>query len=287
MRRVWPNETWPAAWRQAYFYDLAEVYEQPDNLGYAYAYATRFRETLRLVEGAVTPGARVLDVAAAQGNFTLALAERGFRVTWNDLRAELIGYVQQKYETGEVSYAPGNVFDLNFTEPFDAVLMTEVIEHVAHPDEFLRKIAALVRRGGHIIMTTPNGAYFKNELPKFSECADPAAFEAGQFRPNADGHIFLLHPDEIAALAESAGLEVLAQRLFTNPLTTGHVGTERLLRILPRRSVLGLEKFSAALPGTLRRKLLFQTAVLLRKHLPSEGRASARPAFGGRLPVSA
>ncbi len=263
MRRIWPNETWPALWRDCYFYDLGEVYDQPDNLGYANAYRTRFEQTLRLVDKAVQPGARVLDVAAAQGNFTLVLAEQGFRVTWNDLREGLIGYVQQKHERGEISYAPGNLFELTFEEPFDAVLITEVIEHVAHPDEFLRKVAALAREGGHIIMSTPNGAYFKNELPKFSACADPSAFEPAQFKPNADDHIFLLHPEEIVALAESAGLDV-EQVLFTNPLTTGHLGTERLLRVLPRSVVRGVEACTAKLPFRLRRKLLFQTAALLR-----------------------
>ncbi len=181
MRRVHPEETWPALWRECYFYDLAEIYGEPDNLGYAYAYTNRREQTLRLVDSILQPGARVLDVAAAQGNFTLALAERGYRVTWNDLRAELAGYVQRKHQFGDVTYAPGNVFELSFDEPFDAVLITEIIEHVAHPDDFLRQVSRLVRPGGYIIMTTPNGAYFKNRLPKFSECADPPLFESSQF----------------------------------------------------------------------------------------------------------
>lgn len=251
-------------WRDCYFYDLAEIYGEPDDLGYAYAYTNRREQTLRLVDSILQPGARVLDVAAAQGNFTLALAERGYRVTWNDLRAELAGYVQQKHESGEVSYAPGNVLELSFPEPFDAILLTEVIEHVAHPDELLRKISRLLHLRGHIIMTTPNGAYFKNQLPKFSDCADPSVFESAQFQPNADGHIFLLHPEEIRNLAEDAGLEVVEQVLFTNPLTTGHLGTERLLRILPRGTIASLEAVTQKLPLVLRRKLLVQTAALFR-----------------------
>jgi hypothetical protein len=53
-------------------------------------------------------------------------------------------------------------------ERFDAVLATEVIEHVAHPDEFLRQLA-----GGVLIVTTPNGAYFRNKLPRFSGSRTP------------------------------------------------------------------------------------------------------------------
>jgi 2-polyprenyl-3-methyl-5-hydroxy-6-metoxy-1,4-benzoquinol methylase len=264
MKRVHPTDEWPPLWRAVYGYDLAEVYGEPDNLGYANAYAIRRAQTLRLVKQSVPPGARILDVAAAQGNFTLALAEQGYRVTWNDLRPELADYVRLKHEFGHVSYAPGNVFELRQDDPFDAALITEVIEHVAHPDEFLSKIAQLVRPGGHIVLSTPNGAYFKNDLPKFSDCADPTVFEATQFGPNAEAHIFLLHPEELEQLATAAGLELIEQVQFTNPLTTGHMKMEALLRALPHGAVMALERMSSKLPRSLRRKLLVQTAALLR-----------------------
>ena len=265
MKRVEPTPEWPQLWKESYFYDQSEIYGLITNYGYAYGYANRREKTLELLTEALAPGARILDIAAAQGNFSLALAELGFEVTWNDLRAELADYVRMKYERGKIEYAPGNVFELNFSAPFDAVLMTEVIEHVAHPDEFLAKIAALVRPGGCIVMTTPNGGYFKNRLPKFSECADPAAFEAMQFKPNADGHIFLLHTDEIEPLARRAGLSVEKIVLFTNPLTTGHVKTESLLRIIPRSLVRLGESASAALPAALQKKTMFEIGARFRK----------------------
>ena len=169
-----------------------------------------------------------------------------------------------KYERGKIEYAAGNAFELSFPSPFDAVLITEVIEHVAHPDEFLAKAAALVRPGGYIVMTTPNGGYFKNRLPKFSECADPAVFEAMQFKPNADGHIFLLHEDEIEPLAQRAGLTVEKIVLFTNPLTAGHVKTESLLKILPRGLIRAAERLSQSLPFALKKKAMVQMAVRFR-----------------------
>ncbi|HEX8907386.1 MAG TPA: methyltransferase domain-containing protein, partial [Longimicrobiaceae bacterium] len=262
-------EDWPESWKYSYPYDLEEVYGEATSRGYSYAYDNRRRQTLRLLTEVLAPGARVLDVAAAQGNFSIALAELGYEVTWNDLRAELEGYVRLKLERGSVSFAPGNAFELSFPEPFDAVLATEVIEHVAHPDEFLARVAALVRPGGFVVLTTPNGAYARNTLPKFSECSDPSVFEAVQFKPNSDGHIFLLHPDEVERLAAAAGLQVDRLVLFTNPLTNGHLKTERLLRALPRGMVETLESATQRLPFALRRKVLLQMAVRLRKPGPS------------------
>ena len=265
MKRVEPNPSWPQSWKESYFYDQSEIYGEVSHHGYSYAYENRRRETLRLLTEVLAPGARILDVAAAQGNFSLALAELGFDVTWNDLRAELADYVRLKHERGQIQFAAGNAFELQFPSLFDAVLITEIIEHVAHPDDFLAKAAALVRPGGYIVMTTPNGGYFRNPLPKFSECADPTIFESVQFKPNADGHIFLLHVDEIAPLAQRAGLEVEKIALFTNPLTAGHVKTEPLLKILPRGIVQIAESASRRLPPALTRKALVQMGVRFRK----------------------
>ena len=265
MKRVQPDSNWPQSWKDSYFYDQSEIYGNISHHGYAYAYDHRRRETLRLISEVLAPGARILDIAAAQGNFSLALAELGFDVTWNDLRAELADYVRLKHERGQLRFAPGNAFELQFPSLFDAVVITEIIEHVAHPDEFLGKAAALVRPGGYIVMTTPNGGYFKNPLPKFSECADPAVFESIQFKPNADGHIFLLHQDEIEPLAQRAGLEVEKISLFVNPLTTGHLKSEALLKILPRGIVDLAENASRHLPSRLKSKALVQMAVRFRK----------------------
>jgi 2-polyprenyl-6-hydroxyphenyl methylase/3-demethylubiquinone-9 3-methyltransferase len=265
MQPVQPDESWPKSWKESYPYDLDEVYGKISNYGYAYAYQNRRRRTLRLLTDVLEPGARILDIAAGQGNFSLALAELGFDVTWNDLRADLADYVRLKYERGQLRFAPGNAFELQFPSLFDAVLITEIIEHVAHPDDFLAKAAALVRPGGYIVMTTPNGGYFKNSLPRFSDCADPAVYESRQFQPNAGGHIFLLHADEIEPLARRAGVSVDRISLFTNPLTAGHVKTEALLRVTPRALVNAFESVTQTLPAFLKRKALVQLAVRFRK----------------------
>jgi 2-polyprenyl-3-methyl-5-hydroxy-6-metoxy-1,4-benzoquinol methylase len=265
VKRIEQKPDWPQSWKDSYFYDQSEIYGEISHHGYAYAYDNRRRQTLRLLTEVLEPGARVLDVAAAQGNFSLALAKLGFDVTWNDLRAELADYVRLKHESGKIEYAAGNAFELAFPALFDAVLITEIIEHVAHPDDFLAKAAALVRPGGYIVMTTPNGGYFKNRLPKFSECADPSIFESAQFKPNADGHIFLLHSDEIEPLARRAGLSVEKIVLFTNPLTAGHVKTEPLLKVLPRSLVQVAESMTRVLPLAFQRKALVQMGVRFRK----------------------
>jgi 2-polyprenyl-6-hydroxyphenyl methylase/3-demethylubiquinone-9 3-methyltransferase len=267
MKKVNYQDSWAESWKYSYQYDLWEIYGNTSYLGYAYAYANRYKHTLELVQKVAKPGAKVLDVAAAQGNFSLSLAELGYEVTWNDLREELADYVKLKWERGIVHYLPGEIFAIELESKFDVVLITEIIEHVAHPDKFLKKIAGMVKPGGYIVMSTPNGEYFRNRLPKFSDCLDPEQFELIQFQPDADGHIFLLHLDEVEFLAHQAGLAVAESRLITNPLTNGYLKLEILLKLLPRTWIDGIENLAQSLPLPLKKKLNTTTISLLTRPL--------------------
>ena len=263
MRRPQPDDTWPDSWQYSYKYDLLELYGDTSSPGYTYAYQNRTRMTVELVSSVASPPATVLDIAGGQGNMTLRLAELGYDVTWNDLRADLGEYVKLKHERGSVSYRPGDLFDIEPTRPFDVVLLAEVIEHVAHPDEVLKKARTLIADNGHIVITTPNGEYFRNMLPKFSDCLDPGMFESEQFRPDADGHIFLLYSDELRSLARESNLRVESLQLFTNPLTIGYLRTTPVLNLAPDGLVWALERGTQRLPDLVSRKVNVQIAAIL------------------------
>jgi 2-polyprenyl-6-hydroxyphenyl methylase/3-demethylubiquinone-9 3-methyltransferase len=249
------NPSWNESWKFSYKFDLLEVYGSRKSLGHSYAYQNRLKHTLDLVKTFVKPGAKILDVAAAQGNFSLILAEQGYEVTWNDLRSDLIDYVKLKHESGTIHYAPGDVFKINLENQYDMVLITEIIEHVAHPDQFLEQVSTLVKPGGYILMTTPNGEYFANKLPRFSDCPDPSVFEEMQFMPDADGHIFLLHLDEIADLAKKSSLLVKSSGFYTNTLTNGFFKTGFLLKIIPQFLINFIQSCTNRFPGLIKRKL--------------------------------
>jgi 2-polyprenyl-3-methyl-5-hydroxy-6-metoxy-1,4-benzoquinol methylase len=251
MKKPIYDPNWLESWKLSYHYDLLEFFGDISNPGYTSAYQRRFDRTIDAVKRYVPSGSRIIDVAAAQGNFSLRLCELGYIVTWNDLRDELADYVKLKYEFGDLNYVVGNCFELNLSATFDAAIVTEVIEHVAHPDDFLRTVADLIKPGGYIIMTTPNGEYIRNNLPRFSDCPDPSIFESIQFKPDADGHIFLLHRDEIEALVKSAGLTLKELYLFTNPLTAGHMKTSYFLHLIPKKLIDWLESLTSNRNGQL------------------------------------
>ncbi len=259
------NENWPILWKECYKYDCLEMFGSNENPGYRYAYQQRFQAILNFVYKYLPVGSRLMDIAAAQGNFSLVLAEKGYKIIWNDLRNELVDYVKMKYEQGDINYYRGNCFDIELEELLDGVVITEIIEHVAHPDEFLKKVTTLVKQGGYVFMSTPLGSYFLNRLPKFSECKDPSQYESIQFKPNSDGHIFLLHKEEIYQLAKNAGLEIIEWKANINPLTSGNIKLHLLLKILPPSFVMFVERLSQKLPWVIRRKIFSNISVVLKK----------------------
>jgi len=99
---------------------------------YTILYHNRLHRVVDLVMRYTRPGGKILDLAAAQGNYTLTLAEHSYDVTWNDIRAELADYIKLKYECGTVAYMAGNAFEMDVLECFDVDFALEIIEHVAH-----------------------------------------------------------------------------------------------------------------------------------------------------------
>jgi 2-polyprenyl-3-methyl-5-hydroxy-6-metoxy-1,4-benzoquinol methylase len=261
------DEAWPEFCRESYSWDQVELWGARRDLGYSYQYRNRREWTLNAIRELAPPGGAILDVAAASGNFTLPLAEMGYHVTWNDLRSEMVDVVKLKYEFGDVKYAPGDIFGFqsDWTERFDAILACEVLEHVAHPDQFLKCLWSVLKPGGRLILTTPNGRYFRFNLPRFSECPDPSVYEAMQFMPDSNGHIFLFDEAECRMVAANAGFEVERLTLMNNALTRGHVKLGHLLPYLPESLVRAVESGTRMLPRPLRAKAHCQLVAVLRK----------------------
>lgn len=51
---------------------------------------------------------------------------------------------------------------------FDGAVAVEVIEHILEDEMFLEQIARILKPGGWLYLTTPNGDYIRNEYPHFN-----------------------------------------------------------------------------------------------------------------------
>lgn len=107
-------------------------------------------------------------------------------------------------------------------EPADVVVAFEVIEHLFEPGRFIEQAARLVRPGGLLILSCPNGEGF-----------DIAELGPESLAVDAE-HVNLFNPRSLALLVEKAGFETLES------MTPGRLDAE-LVRdaVLDGRHTLG------------------------------------------------
>ncbi|XP_071493958.1 ubiquinone biosynthesis O-methyltransferase-like [Diadema antillarum] len=108
-------------------------------------------------------GATIVDVGCGGGILSEPLARLGATVIGIDATPENIEVAQHHLShdptiRGNIKYICGTAQDLIGTESekFDAVVASEVIEHVTMKDDFIKTCADLVKPGGSLFFTTIN-----------------------------------------------------------------------------------------------------------------------------------
>jgi SAM-dependent methyltransferase len=106
-------------------------------------------ETLRFLDRALPPApARILEVGCGDGLVAAALVARGYDVTaLDESLAAAAGAARVHFvEIDFLFYDPPSD-----TEPFDAVLFTRSLHHIASVDRALDRAAGLLRPGGRVV----------------------------------------------------------------------------------------------------------------------------------------
>ncbi len=99
-------------------------------------------------------GLDVVDMACGEGYGTDVLARRATRVTGVDANPEAHEHARLRYTRPGVSF----VRDLveSYSEPCDAVVFLQTIEHVQEPKAVLDHFKGMLRPGGTAYVSTPN-----------------------------------------------------------------------------------------------------------------------------------
>lgn len=109
----------------------------------------------------VPPGGRILDIGCGSATFAAQAPNYEWHgIDWDVSKAagKPIKAVEGNIEQTPYAYESGF---------FDAVVCSEVIEHVVHPIPIFKEIRRLIRRDGHIFLSTPNHNWLVNLLQGF------------------------------------------------------------------------------------------------------------------------
>ena len=218
---------------------------RPTAFSTAYTYHKMKTIIQEFLSEALSGGGRVLDIGCNRGYDMMRLAERmqslkiyGLDVSRDDVRVAA--------ERARLTQNPEIfAFVLSLVEKapfrdgvFDAIICSEVVEHLPDPAAALREISRLLRPGGVLALTTPNSGNKLHKLRKFlpgtlrakADEWQEMQREIDRTRRMAQGvnlpHISELSSKEWCEMCRGVGLDVAEVRrgslLFGDPYLESH-----------------------------------------------------------------
>ena len=103
------------------------------------------------------PGAKILDVGCGNGNIARGIGSLGYEVTGIDFSEDAIKYAKAKNTLQNVHFKVCSAEEVESDENFDAVICSEVLEHLHQPEILVTQLNAILRKGALLIATVPNG----------------------------------------------------------------------------------------------------------------------------------
>ena len=195
---------------------------QNQDRDYLAEHEQRFYATWRLCRRLVTPGRSLLSIGAGGAFVESALAADGAEVTVVDF-PEAMALNAAYYEASGLKGVAADVSDpsaLAQLGEFDVVLAAEIVEHVpVAPSELFRSWSACVRRGGRLVVSTPNlGSvssllrllFMRPLLPPAERAFGPVSFA------NEGVHRREYMPSEIRSAFTDAGLQPESVKFTVN-----------------------------------------------------------------------
>ncbi len=95
----------------------------------------------------------VLEVGCSTGYYLRGLKLSGYKVMGSELSVEACELAEKWYD---VKVYSGEFPPISYFEQFDVVIIHHVIEHVSNPNAFFSEALQYLRKGGIILIETPN-----------------------------------------------------------------------------------------------------------------------------------
>ena len=144
-----------------------EYYNNIKNKNQPLEYLTNIEDTYyginKSIKKYLNKNSSILEIGSGLGYTTYALRESGYNAIGFDISKESVDKANTRFGN---FFKCVDVFEkkANSVESFDAIICSEVIEHVDNPYRFLNHCYKYLNPNGILILTTPNRSNYDNNV---------------------------------------------------------------------------------------------------------------------------
>lgn len=153
------------------------------------------------------PNGNFLDIGFGLG-FQLYLANKcgATAIYGTELDADAIKFV--KSHLSNINIFEGELMSAKYQDNFfDTINLCHVIEHVLDPVEYIKELYRITKKGGVLILSTPNIGSFPYKLFRIFNFL---SFKIPQIVDGLE-HTFIFNKENLRSLAQSAGYTLITQ----------------------------------------------------------------------------
>lgn len=190
------------------FYELAGRLFPEDRLTYS-SLSGIVRKKWVLKKLAQMPKGNLLDCGCNIGR----LSERWKKGTVYavDIAYSLVSKGKRLYP--EINFIQGDIQNLNFirTESIENAMAIEVVEHLEHPEDFLKTLYQALKKKGQALITTPG---YSSHRPVLEPLGIIQSFGIKEGTREKKYLHTAYKPDELAEMAKRAGFDIIEKGSF-------------------------------------------------------------------------
>ncbi|HTO16061.1 MAG TPA: class I SAM-dependent methyltransferase [Edaphocola sp.] len=151
-----------------YYYYAENVKNHSDPISFLSERESMYWAAYQTVKSFNDKEIQILEVGSGLGYLTYSLRKAGYKAHGIDISSNAVEAAKKNF--GDY-YIAADIFEFNKSnqKAYDLIILTEVIEHLEDPVNFIKCLLKMLKDNGKILITTPNKSVNIPSLPWMTE----------------------------------------------------------------------------------------------------------------------